>query len=228
MTLKGARRWQRIAIAVLGIGGVVGLTATSAGAVSTTDFTLTPSPVHGLTPIRIVVHAGRKTMAGVELTNRTAHELTVTLSEEVAKQSASGTFTFGGPAPGVAAYVHVADDSVKLSPHQSTAVDVIVDVPRTMQGFALVTAASQPIGGGAVSVVERLGVLIQVKGPTGPPPPKSSSSPLPYVIAAIVVVGLLLLLLLFLRRRRRGKPAASGGRHHEAPGGSGAPSPVGS
>jgi hypothetical protein len=227
MTRALGPRWRALAATAVCVLAAVGIFATPAAAVSTTDLTLSPQAVHGLTPAVIVVHAGEKTTAVVELTNRTGHELAVLLGKQPAK-SAGGRISLGGPVTGVVSHLSLANGSLKLRPHQRLPVDITVNVPRAMTGYAVVTAAAQPsVANGGVSVVERLAVLIQVKGPTGPPPtPKSS--PLPYVIAAIVVVVLILLALLDRRRRRRGQPGRRPAEAHHvgAPRSAGSPSPA--
>jgi hypothetical protein len=196
------RRWAA-ATGIVAIGLIAGVLApASASAISTTDLSFSPAPVHGVTPAVIVVKAGGSRDVPFRVTNRSDRTLNVEVADQSATPAGHGTYDFGPSTKGVASHFDLKTTKIVLSPHGSADLVVDINVPATMSGDAIVTAAAMPATTTGVSVVERLGILIRVTGSTTPVPAQKSS-PFGYIVGGIAVALALLILMLLLARRRR-------------------------
>jgi hypothetical protein len=142
--------------------------------------------------------------------NRTREPVTVDLSV-VGVTYANQAYQFSGPRSGLAADVSLAASSVALGPNQQATVPVTIHEPRGVAQTLLagVAAEAAPVQDGALSIQQRLVVLIK-STPSALILPRHRPDVLPWGVTASVVLGAVGTATVVARRKSRPAPTGTG------------------
>jgi hypothetical protein len=135
--------------------------------------------------------------------NRTNKPITVDLAV-VGASYANGTYQFSAPTSGLAAGIQLAAPRVTLGANQQARVPVTIREPRGVKATALagITAQSAPVQDGALSVIQRLVVLVKAT-PSTTMVPLAAPNLLPWGIPTAAGLVLIAFWAIALRRREK-------------------------
>ena len=197
-------------------GGLLSSGAGAAGAAQTSTWGIVAAPTHGFRASLSHPANGATVTDAVLVWNRTASPMVINLSV-LDTRYAGGAYQFGPPTTGLAAGVHLATYRISLAGHEEARVPVTIREPRGSRGTALagIAAEAAPINDGALSIQQRLVILVQAT-PTTSLVPLARPDVVGWGAAAAgvlaVVVGLLTRERRRTRRDRPGRPGVRPGR----------------
>jgi hypothetical protein len=182
--------------------------APAASAAQTATWGIVAAPVVGQYRTSISDPANGATVQdAVIVYNRTNRTVTVDLAV-VGASFANGTYQFSAPTSGLAAGIQLAAPRVTLGANQQARVPVIIHEPRGVKATALagITAQSAPVQDGALSIIQRLVVLVKAT-PSTALVPLAAPDLLPLGIPTAAGLALIVFWALALRRREKRDPA---------------------
>lgn len=206
-------RWLAplLGAAAVTVGVLIG-TAGAAGAAQTATWGIVAAPSHGFRAALSHPADGATVTDAVLVWNRTAAPLVVNLSV-LDTHYTGGAYQFGPPRAGLAAGVRLATYQVALAGHEEARVPVTIREPRGTRDTVLagIAAEAAPINDGALSIQQRLVILVQAT-------PTSKLVPLArpdVAVWGIIAAGILAVVVgLFAWERRLAGP--SGADRNEA------------
>lgn len=135
--------------------------------------------------------------------NRTAAPITINLSV-LATNYQNGVYQFAKPTSGLAADTKLGTSSVHLGPHQQVQVPITIKLPRNIKApmLAGIGAEAAPINHGALSIRERLVVLVKAT-PSSHSVPIHLSAPNVAGWGAAAAVLLAVVVAYMARQKRR-------------------------
>lgn len=209
----GRRLAPLLGAAAVAVGLLTGPSGT-AGAAQTAAWGIVAAPSHGFRSSISHPADGATVTDAVLVWNRTAGPLVVNLSV-LDTRYAGGAYQFAPPTAGLAARVRLATYRVALGGHEEARVPVTIREPRGSRGTALagIAAEAAPIDDGALSIQQRLVILVQAT-PTGSLVPLTRPDVAGWGIAASGILAVVVGLLTWERRRAgtAGRTAGDGRR----------------
>lgn len=195
----------RAAAALAAVAGLaLGLGMPAAGAAQTSTWGIAAAPDGGNRSSLSHPANGATVHDAVLVWNRTASPLTVDLNV-LGTSYQGGAYQFSGPTSGLAGHVSLGAHKLVLAPHQEVRVAVTIREPRRVPGTELAGIAGEaaPLQDGALSIQERLVVLVKATPTSAILPVAVKDVTVWGTIAAILLAAVIAVTVLVRRRAPR-------------------------